>query len=713
MNRTTILSCSIVIVALLLLTGTASAGTVHTLNPGDSIADAIDSAADGDTLVLNPGTYPGTSVYLTKGIAIQANTTAGGNATNTIIEGTSSESIFALEEGNLSIDNLTLQNGGGSVGGAINACTGTVTITSSIIRDCLIDDGNGGAIFVQSGSTLTLTSTTITHCSAGIFSGNGGAIYTETASVVTITNSSITDCTAYDGGAIFSTSLMSTTIQFSRIYNNTGTYEIRMEGGGSVNAVHNWWGTNTNPSAKVHGTVTYNPWLVLGTIADPASITTAQTSVVSANLTYDSNGVYHNPASGHVPDGIPVAFGITSGTGSVLPVAGNMSSGRNATTFTPEAGGPVMVTATVDGQSAGARISCADAAPTVTGIAPTSGSTAGDTSVTITGTGFVGATAVTFGIADAASYTVDSATKITAESPAGAAGTVHIIVTTASGTSPTGASDQFTYTVDPTPTPTPIPTQAPQPNGGSDNGWPVNPVNPAMKGPHEKSQQFVSVNAGQIGHTSITGVDVTGTGVRDIVVTAAEVNGPGTGIPPPPGFVYEYVDISPVHFTEITASAIHFYVPLAWLEEHTLAPQEIVLYHYSGTAWESLETVLERIEGGRAYYTAASLSFSRFAITGQVTVSGNQGNATAGTTMTIGDLSGMTGTVAPTYTALPAGSEPVAVKRTAAPAPVSDDGFPFFTVFLIGAAGILAIGIAAGIRRRWRHRQNPALFEEY
>ena len=83
-------------------------------------------------------------------------------------------------------------------------------------------------------------------------------------------------------------------------------------------------------------------------------------------------------------------------------------------------------------------------APTVTAIAPTSGTALGGTSVAITGTNFAGATAVTFGGANAMSFTVNSATSITATSPAGS-GVVDVTVTTAGGTSATGASDQFTY----------------------------------------------------------------------------------------------------------------------------------------------------------------------------------------------------------------------------------------------------------------------------
>jgi hypothetical protein len=82
--------------------------------------------------------------------------------------------------------------------------------------------------------------------------------------------------------------------------------------------------------------------------------------------------------------------------------------------------------------------------PMVSGISPTSGPSAGGTSVTITGTGFTGATAVDFGTTPATSFTVNNDGSITAVDPAGS-GTVDVRVITAGGTSATSAADQFTY----------------------------------------------------------------------------------------------------------------------------------------------------------------------------------------------------------------------------------------------------------------------------
>jgi uncharacterized repeat protein (TIGR01451 family) len=86
------------------------------------------------------------------------------------------------------------------------------------------------------------------------------------------------------------------------------------------------------------------------------------------------------------------------------------------------------------------------APPSVTNVSPSSGPAAGGTVVTITGAGFTGASTVQFGTAPATSVTVNSATQITASSPAGAAGsTVDVTVVGPSGTSGTSSGDKFSY----------------------------------------------------------------------------------------------------------------------------------------------------------------------------------------------------------------------------------------------------------------------------
>src|SRR5207249_4543280 len=82
--------------------------------------------------------------------------------------------------------------------------------------------------------------------------------------------------------------------------------------------------------------------------------------------------------------------------------------------------------------------------PTISGVSPASGSGTGGTLVTISGTGFTAGATVTIGGAAATGVTVVNSTRITATTPAHAAGTVSVIVTNADGQSATSAN-AFTY----------------------------------------------------------------------------------------------------------------------------------------------------------------------------------------------------------------------------------------------------------------------------
>jgi|GEM_PF-593842 len=84
---------------------------------------------------------------------------------------------------------------------------------------------------------------------------------------------------------------------------------------------------------------------------------------------------------------------------------------------------------------------------TVKKISPTSGSPLGGTSVTITGTNLSGATAVDFGTSPSPSIHVNSATSVTALSPAGTSGVTDVtVITAANGTSAISKTDRFKYT---------------------------------------------------------------------------------------------------------------------------------------------------------------------------------------------------------------------------------------------------------------------------
>ena len=86
------------------------------------------------------------------------------------------------------------------------------------------------------------------------------------------------------------------------------------------------------------------------------------------------------------------------------------------------------------------------AAPVITTVNPSNGSTSGGNVITITGSGFNGATAVDFGFRPATSFNVITDNSISAMVPAGTSGTVDITVTAASQTSAKTRADFYTYT---------------------------------------------------------------------------------------------------------------------------------------------------------------------------------------------------------------------------------------------------------------------------
>ena len=94
-----------------------------------------------------------------------------------------------------------------------------------------------------------------------------------------------------------------------------------------------------------------------------------------------------------------------------------------------------------------ATVTCtaAPVAPTITGLTPSSGPTEGGDSVVITGTDFTGATAVKFGALDATAFTVDSATRITATTPASSAGSMPVSIVNPQGTNMPSGAALYTY----------------------------------------------------------------------------------------------------------------------------------------------------------------------------------------------------------------------------------------------------------------------------
>ena len=258
---------------------------------------------------------------------------------------------------------------------------------------------------------------TVTAISPSSGSAGGGT-------VVTITGTNLSGATAVAFGATAATTfsvVSATSITATAPPGAAATVDIRVTTPG---------GTSATSAADQF---TYLPAPTVTAITPNAGPAIGGTSV-----TITGTGFSGTSSAGGVKFG---AINATSYT---------VNSATSITAISPAGTGAVDVTVTNNGFTS--ATSAADqfsynAAPSVTAISPTSGPAAGGTSVTITGSGFSGTTGpagVRFGSTNAASYVVNSATTITAVSPAGT-GTVDIVITTAGQVSAASPANRFSY----------------------------------------------------------------------------------------------------------------------------------------------------------------------------------------------------------------------------------------------------------------------------
>jgi len=194
--------------------------------------------------------------------------------------------------------------------------------------------------------------------------------------------------------------------------------------------------------------------------------------------------------------------------------------------------------------------------PTITAVSPASGPSTGGTSVVITGTGFGGPTTVRFG-ATATTFTLDSATQITAIAPGGAVGTVQVTVTDG-----TGASNGVAYEY----LAVPSLTGATPGQGSTAGGTTVVLTGTGLSDVTAVSFDGVPATSFTVdSDTQITAVSPAGTGI--VVVTVTAPGGTSSGV----SFVYVVVPdvtaLAPASgpaagFNTVTVTGTNFTGPL-------------------------------------------------------------------------------------------------------------------------------------------------------
>jgi hypothetical protein len=232
----------------------------------------------------------------------------------------------------------------------------------------------------------------------------------------------------------------------------SGGTTVTVTGAGFTGATAVRFGTNTATSFTVNSSTQITAVSPSGTGTVNVTVTTSQgISTQQVSFTYVTTSAPSlsslSPSQGPVVGGTTVTLTGTNFTGATAvwfngtaATSFTVNSSTQITAVAPaHAAGAAAVTVTTPGGTSNPDNPSAyfyyAAPPSLTTVAPSSGTTAGGTTVTLTGNDLLGATAVRFDGLAATSFTVDSATQITAMSPAHAAGAAAVTVATAGGTS--------------------------------------------------------------------------------------------------------------------------------------------------------------------------------------------------------------------------------------------------------------------------------------
>ncbi|WP_405911931.1 IPT/TIG domain-containing protein [Streptomyces sp. NBC_00963] len=216
--------------------------------------------------------------------------------------------------------------------------------------------------------------------------------------------------------------------------------------------------TVTTPST-ITATVPPGTGTVNVTVRTPAGLSNTVAYTYAPTPTLSAIAPNQGPTSGGTSV-VLTGTGLTGTTavtfGSTPATSYTVNSATQITAVTPAGSGAVAITATTVGGTSGPVFFYYLNEPSLLSVSPAEGTTSGGTSVVLTGTGLTGTTAVTFGSTPATSYTVNSATQITAITPPGSGS----VACTVNG--PGGTSNSVIYTYVAAPTLTALsPTQGP------------------------------------------------------------------------------------------------------------------------------------------------------------------------------------------------------------------------------------------------------------
>jgi len=423
---------------------------VVTTNGCSSAASAATNVTINPTPAKPVVTAGGPTTFCADGSVTLTSSSASGNQwslNGNPITGATNQSFVATASGNYTATVTTL--------GCVSSASDPAVVTVNPLPATPTITPGGPTTFCTGGSVALNSSS----ASGNQWFLNGNAITSATNQLFTATASGSYTVKVTNANTCTSAASAAATVTVSPM---PATPTIAPGGpttfctGGSVNLTSssesgNQWFVNGNvivgATNQVYNATVSGSYNVIVTTAGCSSVASASIPVTvnpKPNATITAPiGVITN-TTGNVASVVNAGAGATylwSIAGGVITAGG----GTNSITFT--AGGPgtlsLNVTVTTSAGCSDARFAnVAVALPpvTVTTITPGLGTTAGGSPITINGSGFVAGATVSIGGTAATNVVVVSATKITAKTPAHAAGFVNVAVTNSDTSAGTLAS---------------------------------------------------------------------------------------------------------------------------------------------------------------------------------------------------------------------------------------------------------------------------------